>query len=177
MTNAPNKPNHQGEGVGAGRPTLYTEELAAKILDEISSGKSLRSVCKAEGMPHESTVRLWKLEDREGFSTRYARALELQADAIFDEALEIADTQQIVLKTKTFADGKTETTDGDMVERSKLRVETRKWFLARLLPKRYGELSRHEVTGANGGPLEIALADRLKEARERASGRDSVASE
>ena len=49
--------------------------------------------------------------------------------------------------------------------------------LTRKTREPYKNAQHQEVTGANGGPLEIALADRLKEARERASGRDSVASE
>ncbi|WP_433995712.1 hypothetical protein [Bradyrhizobium tropiciagri] len=51
-----------------GRPTLYTAEIAATILGRLSEGQTLRAVCRDEALPAESTVRLWALEDREGFA-------------------------------------------------------------------------------------------------------------
>ncbi|WP_395449387.1 hypothetical protein ACHMW7_05805 [Aminobacter sp. UC22_36] len=44
------------------------------------------------------------------FADQYARAREAQADALFDDILDIADTTQIGVKTKEAADGSIETT-------------------------------------------------------------------
>ena len=78
-----------------GSPTRYTAELAERILRELRTGRSLRNVCKDDGIPSEGTVRTWATDDREGFATRYRQAREignhLNADrrkAIFNWILE-----------------------------------------------------------------------------------------
>src|SRR4051812_2164281 len=60
-----------------GRPSTYTAELAATICARLATGETLRAVCRDDGMPSESTVRTWALDDREGFSAHYARAREI----------------------------------------------------------------------------------------------------
>jgi hypothetical protein len=59
-----------------GRPTLYTAEIAERILGQLSNGRSLPEVCGDRGMPSPSTVRQWVAEDREGFAARYKRVRE-----------------------------------------------------------------------------------------------------
>jgi hypothetical protein len=60
-----------------GRPTLYTAEIAERILDALTSGRSLSSACKDEGMPHLSTALDWVREDRDGFAARYETARKI----------------------------------------------------------------------------------------------------
>ena len=57
-----------------GRMCTYTPEIAAEICEKISSGESLRSICKGSGMPPEATVRNWAMDDVNGFAAQYARA-------------------------------------------------------------------------------------------------------
>jgi Bacteriophage Sf6, terminase small subunit-like len=59
------------------RATVYTAEIAERILTGLKNGRSLRAVCKDEGMPAQSTARRWILEDREGFAARYKEAREI----------------------------------------------------------------------------------------------------
>ena len=68
----------------------FSQELFDAICDRIATGESLRSVCKDEDMPNQTTVFKW-LANSDTLSKQYARAREAQADAIFDEALDIAD--------------------------------------------------------------------------------------
>jgi hypothetical protein len=121
-----------------GRPSLYTEEIAAHICGRLAAGEPLVRICDTEGMPHVATVYRW-LAAREDFRDLYARAREDQADTLADEILAIADTPQLGVKTKTDEDGKTETTEGDMIEHRRLRVDARKWIAAKLKPKKYGD--------------------------------------
>lgn len=91
-----------GEGP-ARRPVPYTAELAAYLLDEVASGRTIRDVCKERGMPSAGTVRRWVWMNlgcergpdgaviRLGFGDLMMQALELQAEALADECLEIAD--------------------------------------------------------------------------------------
>src|SRR5438876_307305 len=59
------------------RPTVYTTEIAARILEQLANGRSLSALCKDEGMPPPSTVLDWVREDRDGFAARYQDARDL----------------------------------------------------------------------------------------------------
>jgi hypothetical protein len=102
-----------------GRPTIYNQKLVDTILSRIANGESLRTVCSDKDMPHISTVIQWKL-DKPEFSAQYEEAKKSQAQHLFDQLIEIADT-------------------GVDVSRDRLRVDTRKWYLSKVLPKVYGD--------------------------------------
>lgn len=133
----------------------YTRGLANKILTRLADGESLKAICRDEGMPAFQSVRRWVIDNKDGFAEKYARARDLGLDVMADEILEIADQQIVGERKKTRSDGTTETTTGDIVERSKLKVDARKWYLSKLAPKRYGEQMRHELTGQDGGPIVV----------------------
>lgn len=122
-----------------GRPTSYTPEIAARICERIALGESLRSICRDEGFPPVPTVCEWVIKDRDGFSEQYALARDIGLDLMAMETIEIADTPEFGEKLKIDADGNEEVTTGDMIEHRRLRVDTRKWYLSKLAPKRYGE--------------------------------------
>ena len=67
-----------------GRPTVYSPEMAARICEGLSEGKSLRTVCREEGMPSLSSVFLWIGKYPE-FSEQYARAKSECADALVED--------------------------------------------------------------------------------------------
>lgn len=118
-----------------GRPSDYSETIATAICQEISSGRSLRSICAQDDMPAQSTVFLW-LAKHEEFSEKYARAREAQADAMLEEILEIADDGK---GDKYVDDEGNERTDQDVIARSRLRVDARKWAMSKMSPKKYGD--------------------------------------
>lgn len=137
-----------------GRPTDYTAEIAAAICAALAEGKSLREVCRADDMPHESTVRAWALEDREGFSTQYARAREIGYQAMADELMEIADDGRNDWQLRLGEDGEgIPVLNSEHVQRSRLRVDTRKWMLSKVLPKLYGDKVEHKVGGDPENPV------------------------
>ncbi len=135
----------------AGRPRKYSEALAAQICERLAGGESLRTICKDAAMPALSTVMGWLADgEHRDFLEQYTRAREMQADALFDEALEIADDASgDWIKDK---DGKI-LVDHEHVTRSRLRVDTRKWAAGKLAPKRYGDKLQH--TGEGGGPIRV----------------------
>ncbi len=148
---------------GRGRPSLYTEELGLAICRQIAAGKSLRAICEAEGMPDESTVRAWAIEDVGGFYPHYARAREIQAEKWADEIIEISDDSSGDIGTDE--DGN-EIVNHDVVQRSRLRVDTRKWVLSKVLPKKYGESTT--IKGDKDNPLTVqALATALDASMQR----------
>ena len=147
-----------------GRPSLYTPELADEICRRLSEGETLRAICAEEGKPHATTVLEWVREDRDGISNRYARARELGFAAIGEEMMRIADEPVQAEKVTVKADGTTETVTMDAVERSRLRVDTRKWLLTKWAPKLFGDRSALEVTGKDGAPLvQVYLPDNRRD--------------
>lgn len=120
-----------------GRPSIFSEELADLICSHLVEGKSLRAICRDEGMPSVGTVCRW-LNENAKFQEQYTSAREIQAETFADEIVLIADTPLIGTKTKTVGD-KVETIEGDMIEHRRLQVDTRKWVASRILPKKYGD--------------------------------------
>lgn len=119
-----------------------------------------------EGMPSVDTVLRWLREDKgcefdedgkkvkDGFCAQYARAKEEQADFMIEEMIEIADDGTNDLMTIEKGDISYEVENKEVTNRSKLRVETRKWIASKLKPKKYGDKIDMELTGKDGGPIE-----------------------
>lgn len=121
-----------------GRPTEYTKEIGDEICEIIAtSNKGLSTICKDERMPCRATIHNW-LKTNETFLDNYTRAKQDQADFLVDEMLEIADTCRPGTKKVIKPTGE-EVTEGDMIERSKLMVDTRKFIASKLKPKKYGQ--------------------------------------
>ena len=123
-----------------GRPTKYTEALGLRICKELSHGRSLRRICEDEKMPNASTVHEWILDGKhEDFAKQYAQARTIQAEQMFDEILDIADdgSNDFILMTK--GDVSYNMENKEVTNRSRLRVDSRKWYLSKVLPKKYGD--------------------------------------
>lgn len=122
----------------AGRPTDYTQELADKICELLADGQSMRTVCAQEGMPAMSTVFKWLRENKE-FSEQYAKAKEESSDAMAEDLLHIADTP-VMGEIKTIKpDGTVEIKQDEMLGHRRLQVDTRKWLMSKMKPKKYGD--------------------------------------
>jgi Bacteriophage Sf6, terminase small subunit-like len=59
------------------RASRYSAEIAERILTGLKGGRTLRALCREDGMPRQSTVQGWVLDDREGFAARYKAAREI----------------------------------------------------------------------------------------------------
>lgn len=135
----------------AGRPSSYDPEIASQICHLIACNTRLRQIEQMDGMPSRPTIRLWLAQNPE-FLTQYDKAREEMVEQMFDELLEIADDSR-----NDFAEAE----DGglkpqpEMVARARLRADTRKWLMSKVLPRKYGE--RVALTGSDGGPVELSL--------------------
>jgi hypothetical protein len=137
----------------AGRPSDYSPELTTAICIRLGLGESLREICREEDMPSKTTVMRWLAEHRE-FRDQYASAREAQADYYAEEIIEIADDGSNDWMERKNGSGETyEVENHEVLNRSRLRVDTRKWLMARMAPKKYGDRITQEVTGADGSPL------------------------
>lgn len=122
---------------------MYSEEQVAevfeKIILEIENGKSLNQLFKEDWTPSSQTFYIW-LEKDEAKSKRYARACEVRADTIFEQILEIADDSSQDTIIVPIGEGiEVEKLNPEFVQRSRLRVDARKWVVAKLNPKKYGD--------------------------------------
>ncbi len=125
----------------------YSQKDIDKIFDyvclEIEKGRALRNVLKDENMPSTSTFYQW-LENNTDKAKQYARATEVRADIIFDDILSIADENT----NDTFVnDNGIEVVNNDVIQRSRLRIDARKWVLSKLNPKKYGDKIQTEHSG------------------------------
>jgi hypothetical protein len=145
----------------AGRPTDYTPELADEICAQLADGDSLRAVCNSDSMPSKSTVFRW-LRTNEEFRDQYARAKEESADAMADEVLDIADdgTNDWMERLGKDGDSLGWQLNGEHVQRSKLRIDTRKFLMSKMKPKKYGDKVDLNVGGQEGGKaIEVKYVD------------------
>jgi hypothetical protein len=140
-----------------GRPTKYTQELGEKICAGIMAGYGLRKVCSADGFPSLSSVFNWLQNKDLGFLEQYEEARRIQAELLADELVGIAD--EVPTHDVPDPDGGMSTRiDSAGVQRNRLRVDARKWVASKLLPKKYGDKVQAEVSGADGGPIQAAIA-------------------
>lgn len=123
-----------------GRPTDYSDEIVEKLCLLLSEGKSLKSICdNDETMPDKSTIFRWLYKYPE-FRDKYAYAKEIGCYAVEEEAIEIADDGRNDWMGRLDKDEVPIgwQLNGEHVQRSRLRVDTRKWFMERIAAKRYG---------------------------------------
>lgn len=135
MTNTATKSRRRG------RPSRYSQGVAEEICRRLATGESLRSICRDEAFPSEAAVRGWVVDDHEGFAAQYAGARDIGLDVMADEILEISDDGSNDWMERQTKEGEPLgwQLNGEHVQRSRLRVDTRKWILSKLAPKKYGD--------------------------------------
>ena len=136
---------------------IYRTEVAAQICARIANGTSLSKVCRDKEMPSRPTFFEWVAAHPE-LAEMYRIAIQCRAHGIFEEILEIADTPQEGVKIKESDKNGLEKMTGDMIDHRRLRVDARKWILARMDPTRYGDRVSTELTGKDGGPVQLENA-------------------
>lgn len=115
---------------------ILQAEQRKKILEGLADGKSLRTICKASGMPAISTVMEWCLKDKD-WSEHYAHARATGDDAMAEDIQAIADNSEL-----------------DHNDR-KVRIDARKWLLAKRQPKKYGDAMLHKHADADGEKVKL----------------------
>lgn len=121
-----------------GRPPKPKEDILA-VFALMAQGMSIRKACTKIGMSDSTFM---DYIARPEFSAQYAQAMERRADALFDEIVDIADNNEPEADTN----------------RDRLRVDTRKWIVARMLPKKYGD--KVDGDGLADNKLEIVITDK-----------------
>lgn len=133
----------------------YSEDQKTKIVNDVcarvAAGEAVRNVLKESEFPDAVTFYKWLDADPEKVK-QYARATEERSEGIFEEMLNIADTPVDGVTTKTTEKG-VEVTTGDMIQHRRLQVETRKWMLGKMNPRKYGDKQQIEHSQSKEQPL------------------------
>jgi hypothetical protein len=156
-------------GAKRGRPTVYSHELGDKILSSMIQCGSLSAAWRKnkKTWPAESQIYKWIWDGQhKEFQEMYDVARKVLIEKEMDKTLEIADEKPVITKTifGTNDQGSEtwEETDSAGIARNRLRVDARKFFMTKILPK-FRDVQDHNVN--------ILNLDQLKKARERAMAR------
>lgn len=133
-----------------GRMSEYAPEIGDAICELITEGNSVREICAVQEMPAMSTIFRWLSVHKE-FAEQYARAKEVQTERMADELVEIADDESGDVS------GELRMPNGVAVQRARLKVDTRKWLLSKLQPKKYGDKLDMNLAGKDGGPIQASV--------------------
>lgn len=152
-----------------GRPTKYSDKLADRICQKIAEGYSVRSICKEKDIVSMQTLFRW-LRENDKFREQYVRACEERSYAQAEEIIDIADNATNDYMEKLEGDGYI--FNSENVQRSRLRIDTRKWLMSKMNPKVYGD--KLDMT-TNGNDIGVALSAKQAEQllKARADRRDS----
>lgn len=118
--------------------TTYSPEVAETIITRVMAGESVARICRDPEMPSRYAFYQWLVKYPE-LAKQYALAIEVRADDIFDDLFELVDNCEDVNKAR-------------------LQADIRKWALARMTPKKYGDSMKVEMT--------VSHEDRLDRIRE-----------
>jgi len=122
------------------------QEKAAAVIELMHSGLSMRQACIQADITQQSFLR--RVEADPALAEKYAGAREALIDKLADELLTIADAPV----------GSTGSTDSGAVQKQRLQVDTRKWLLSKLAPRKYGE--KVTLAGDAENPLTVQAIER-----------------
>lgn len=132
----------------------YTPELGARLCESVSNGVPLKIAAQTQGL-NVSTVLRWR--------QRGEVAMELLAQ---DKEVPLYEQQFIPLvESLSRARGQAlEERIAQVADAGHTDWRAASWYLERQVPSEFGQVNRTELTGADGGPIQLAQAELASEA-------------
>lgn len=127
---------------------VRSDELLERIFERVAKGESLNSICSEPGMPARKSFYEWVAED-ETVLRRYEFAMLMRADTYAEDTIDISDDARNDWMETNDPDNPGYRFNGEHVQRSKLRVDARKWYASKLAPKKYGDRVVNEHQGGD----------------------------
>jgi hypothetical protein len=144
-------------------PVPYNPEVADRILDGLMAGQTLADICAEPDMPSSSTIQRWIKDNLEGFAEHYWQAREIGCYTIFDQSLGIVDDRGNDWIVQRRQDGSIERIlDSERVNRARLRVNTRRWMLSKVLPKVFGDRPAPDGGNDEARRLKNGIAEMMR---------------
>ncbi len=114
----------------------FNKDIANKICAEMTNGTSLTQICAMDGIPNKPVILEW-LRDNEPFRTQYALAREMMLELHgVDNIIDLADSCSLT---------------AEAINKARLQIDSRKWVMSKLLPKKYGD----NATLTHGGSVQV----------------------
>jgi hypothetical protein len=142
---------------GPANSYLYSEALADKICAGLAKGLGLKPACRRAGVDASTAMR-WATDMSHPFAERYKKARTIGFMLMAEEIIEIADNSEGDL---TIDQSGNKVTNHENIQRSRLKVEARKWIVSRMLPHIFGDRVVAEHTGPNGGAIQIDTTSKM----------------
>tara|TARA_R100001443_G_scaffold54676_2_gene66088 strand:+ start:924 stop:1508 length:585 start_codon:yes stop_codon:yes gene_type:complete len=143
----------------------------------LENGMSLTAACaKLPEAPSSSQILDW-VSAEPALAEQYARSRETGYKMIADEILAISDENYTTVEEDVVDEAGNPVLDAkgvrlqrtvkvplsnEAIARNRLRIDSRKWMLSKMLPKLYGDKLTTEHTGQDGGPIQLAAVDLKK---------------
>lgn len=140
-----------------GRPCELTQEMSDLICKRIATSTlGITALCKKyPDLPSKNAIFEWRWLDSK-FNDQYTKAKFKQAELLAEDILDISDHCKDDLDEDEYGNEKP---NHEVIQRSRLKVDTRKWIASKLLPKLYGDKISLEHKTAENESLKQELAD------------------
>ena len=145
------KPKHPSQYKKRGAPEWpYDDVFGRKICDAVATCTDpMKKIIEDNGFPCQKVINKWRLSFP-SFGQMYAQAKMQQAELFAEEIIEISDySAEDLIEDK---DGNL-VTNHEVIQRARLRCDSRKWVACKLAPKIYGEkqtVEQHTYTHEDG---------------------------
>jgi hypothetical protein len=120
----------------------YSKEIADELCALIAEGKSINQITKLPSMPSRRAVQYWLISHPD-FREKYECAMMLLAEFWAHEIIDIADD---AAGDYVIDECGARVVDHENINRARLKVDSRKWLLSKILPKRYGDRVTADIT-------------------------------
>lgn len=132
------------------RPYNYTDQekeiIITDICNRVINDKISFNVAVEESEITYATFFNWMVKS-DILKELYNYAREVRSDILFEEIVTIADTPVEGTKIKETPKG-TIIETGDMTDHRRLQIDARKWVVAKMQPKKYGDKISQEISGS-----------------------------
>lgn len=135
------------QATATNREIMYMqfEYMFDHVLNELAGGKTIKHTLDKDPRGYESATYIHWIKKDPQRTSRYEHAQLLFAEQLGAEIIEISDAED----------------SAEDVQRSRLRIDSRKWLMGVYNKKRYGETKTIEMGGS------ISIVDALAQARAR----------
>lgn len=146
------------------RPSTYTVEMGERICEAVATSEyGLRKTLDMDPeLPAHGTVLKW-LKAYPEFSSSYARAKRLQVESMAEDIIDISNDETLDANEK------------------RIKIDTRKWLLSKLIPKTYGDkldvTSGGEAIAPPSHQIDARIQSIIMQATQRRAGGDTPAPE
>jgi hypothetical protein len=119
----------------------WPTELIEKVFDDLAMGMTLKAAALKNGVPADKLSNLYRIVrfDKQ-IREAYDDARQLQAESFLDEIIDIADDSQ----QDRLENGRI---NHEVVNRSKLKIDTRRFAMGAMVKKRFGDTKHVELEG------------------------------